>query len=72
MLYSFDYDTSYFPALPVVEIEIRYAKSEPSLSLRAIVDSGADATIVPLRYLQQVRARRGKKAWLRGMVQQRI
>jgi hypothetical protein len=71
MLYSFDYDMSYIPSIPIVEIQIRYAESAPNVSLMAIVDSGADATIIPIQYLQQVQARPGKKAWLRGTVQQR-
>jgi hypothetical protein len=72
VLYSFDYDTSYFPSIPVVEIELRDGKDSPGVSLRAIVDSGADATIIPVHYLQQLHARKGKKAWLRGTAQQRI
>ena len=72
MLYSFDYDTSYVPAIPIVEVEIRFAENLPSLSLRAIVDSGADVTIIPMQFLRQVKARRGEKAWLRGTVRQRI
>jgi hypothetical protein len=72
MVYSFDYDTSYIPSIPVVEIEVTSERDEPGVHLRAIVDSGADATIVPMRYLLRVQARKGEKAWLRGTAQQRI
>jgi predicted aspartyl protease len=72
MIYSFDYDMSYFPAIPVVEVEIRQMNDMPGVSLRAIVDSGADATIIPIQYLEQIQAHKGDKAWLRGTAQNRI
>ncbi len=72
MIYSFDYDMSYFPAIPVVEVEIRQINDMPGVSLRAIVDSGADATIIPIQYLEQVQAHKGDEAWLRGMARNRI
>jgi hypothetical protein len=72
MIYTRDYDTSYFPAMPVVEIVIRYAANAPEVSLIAVVDSGADATIIPRHYLRQVRARKGEKAWLRGTAASRM
>jgi hypothetical protein len=40
--------------------------ADVSLTLTALVDSGADATIIPQRYLRQIRARRGRTAWMRG------
>jgi hypothetical protein len=69
---SFDYDTTYFPAIPVAEIEIRALRSERGVSVSVIVDSGADATTIPVPYLRQVQAQKGDKAWLRGTAQQRI
>ena len=52
MIVSFDYNTSYDPAIPVVDIEIRATKNEPAVSVSAIVDSGADATIIPVAILR--------------------
>ncbi len=72
MVYFFDYDVSYDPALPVVEIEVASGMNEPGIALRAIVDSGADATIVPLRHLHQVAARIGRRAWMRGVTHDRV
>jgi hypothetical protein len=43
---------SYYPAIPVVEVEISQGRNAARVTLRAIVDSGADATIIPLHYLQ--------------------
>jgi hypothetical protein len=66
LVYTYDYDTVYNPAMPVVEIEIGRAMADVSLSLTALVDSGVDATIIPLRYLRQIQARHGRTAWMRG------
>ena len=72
MIYTFDYDMSYFPAIPIVEAEIRQERNTPGLSLRAIVDSGADATIIPTGFLEQIGAQQGDQAWLRGTAQSRV
>lgn len=60
MVHSFEYDTRYpGPALPVVEIGLQgIDNQENSLSLRALVDSGADATFIPLRHLNRIGARK--------------
>jgi hypothetical protein len=50
----FDYDVSYSPVIPVAEIGIRGLGSEHEVVVSAIVDSGADATIIPVQYLRQV------------------
>jgi hypothetical protein len=72
MLYTFEYDASHIPSIPVVEIAIGPALSQPTVALTAIVDSGADTTIIPTRYLNRVRARPGENGWLRGLASQRI
>ena len=72
MLYTFDYDRNYVPSAPAAEILIGRAQTEPTLSLTAMVDSGADASLIPIVALTQVRARKGRQAWLRGMTGQRI
>jgi len=72
MLYSRDYDISYYnPSMPVAEIMIGRGETEPTLSLTALIDSGADATIIPVHYLDKVRARKGESGWLRGASIQR-
>ena len=65
-IYTYEYDNDYNPAMPVVEIEIGRAMGETSLTLQAIVDSGADATIIPINALQEIHARRSRKMWMRG------
>lgn len=64
MLYTFEYDSSYTPSIPVAEIRIGRRNSTPSLVLPAIIDSGADATIIPARWLYQIQARRSESAWM--------
>ncbi len=67
IVYTYNYDTDYNPAMPVVEIRIGRAMADASLPLAALVDSGADATIIPIGYLRQIRARRGRRKWMRGV-----
>ncbi len=64
MLYTFEYDTSYVPSMPVVEIRIGQRNTVPGVALPAIIDSGADATIIPAGWLDQVQARRSERAWM--------
>lgn len=56
MLYSYDYDLNYLPAMPIVSLSIGKADSAATLALSGLVDSGADATMIPLRLLQEVGA----------------
>lgn len=66
LVYTYNYNSDYQPAIPTVEIEIGPAMAGVFLSLTAVVDSGADATMIPRHYLRQLRARPGQKAFLRG------
>lgn len=66
IVHSHEYDSSYDPAMPVIEIQIRRRANQPAITLTAIVDSGADATLIPLRYLRQLEARKGQTKWLSG------
>ncbi|HEY1409731.1 MAG TPA: hypothetical protein VF434_12370 [Promineifilum sp.] len=65
-IYTFGYDTTYYPSIPVVELGIGPALGETVMALSAVVDSGADATLVPIHFLEQIGARRSRKAWMRG------
>lgn len=71
MLYTFDYDGHFVPSMPIAEIRVGGYRIETQIVLRAILDSGADATIIPELILKQVGARRSGKAWIRGPMQQR-
>ena len=71
-IYTYEYDNDYNPAMPVVDIEIGRAMADASLALKAVVDSGADATIIPVHSLEEIRARRSRKMWLRGSAGGRV
>ena len=63
----FDYDTDYFPPAPVVELTFSSAVTDSSTpQLRAFVDSGADATIVPKSILDEIQATFADDAYLRS------
>ena len=50
----YPYSTEYLPAAPVMEIRLGAPGMEPSSGfLEALVDTGADATIVPIAHLDK-------------------
>jgi len=55
-VYSYDYDFTYAPSAPVVEIIVTSDLSATALTLVALLDSGADATMLPFAVLEQVQA----------------
>ena len=63
---EFPYDTSYDPALPVCAVTFSVAITGSKISLPAILDTGADATLVPQNYLQQLGSRRAFEVGLRS------
>lgn len=66
--FSFDYDTAYpGPAFPVVTINISGNSSQKSQTLTAFIDSGADATLIPLNLLQAVKTRKMDTRWARNI-----
>lgn len=51
------YSRNYYPPAPVVDVTfVTAAESLQSSPMRAFVDSGADGTIVPITYLNEIRA----------------
>jgi predicted aspartyl protease len=67
-MYTYEYDTTYLPSLPVVAVEVKAfdQDSEPS-HLVAMVDSGSDGTLVPLSVLRQMKARKTSQVALRSI-----
>ncbi len=66
-MYSHDYSLAYNPAMPTVELGLGVMRGRIVITLPAIVDSGADATMVPTHYLRQMRALPIEKKQLRGI-----
>jgi predicted aspartyl protease len=68
MIYTYDYDAGYAfgPAIPVIEFQLRAIGKDQGVTIQALVDSGADVTILPLRYLKKADAAhvgRAKMRW---------
>lgn len=66
-VFTYNYSSNYQPAMPMVELSIGVPSTETAIEVQGIVDSGADATIVPVRHLFQIGARRSRKAIMRGV-----
>jgi predicted aspartyl protease len=64
IIHTHDYDSDFHPAIPVVEIQVRRHARQSPITLIALVDSGADATMIPMRYLRQLQARKSETKWL--------
>jgi hypothetical protein len=61
------YLTSYFPPIPALSIQLAPVEEAPQIGpLLAIVDTGADATIVPVKYLNDMAIPADYPAQLRG------
>jgi len=69
MVYSFDYSIAYEPPAPVVDITIsKTGQDATEITLSALLDSGADATIIPITTLQATGARYVETRQMRGIV----
>ncbi len=54
-VFSYDYDSAYIPAAPVVEIRITNDRTDPVIVRVALIDTGADATMIPISILAQLK-----------------
>jgi predicted aspartyl protease len=70
-MYSHDYSFEYSPSMPAVEVSLGLTRGQIVLTLPAIVDSEADGTLVPIRYLDQVGALPAGTQWLSGITGER-
>lgn len=64
-MFSFDYDPSYEPTAPVAFIKVR---GNSEIELSALLDSGADSTIIPGDILLKVGARYSETRAMRGII----
>lgn len=54
---NYHYSHSYFPPAPTIDITIISAAESLRVGpLEALVDSGADGTIIPINYLEEIQA----------------
>lgn len=63
---EFHYSAQYDPPLPVCDVVMTVPSTGLRVPLRATIDTGADGTIMPVRYLRQIGARRAFEANLRS------
>jgi len=70
-MYSHDYSFAYIPSMPIIEVGLGLARGQIAIMLPAIVDSGADGTLVPVRYLDQIGALPSGEQWLSGIAGER-
>jgi len=64
MRYSHDYNSTYSPAMPVVEVTLENVETGlQGEKLIAIVDSGADGCILPIPYLEAIGSESIRKWW---------
>jgi hypothetical protein len=54
------YNADYFPPIPVLSIRLAYPGEAPATDeLPAIVDTGSDASLLPVAYLEALKALKG-------------
>lgn len=67
MKLSFDYDRHYFPAFPVLEIRITGTYPNSGRAVICLIDSGSDATQIPLSILRAIGAREVDRRWVQDL-----
>jgi predicted aspartyl protease len=55
-VYTHSYDSDYEPAMPVVEMGVGDIDGGKEVIITAMIDSGADATMIPLAVIKEVGA----------------
>ncbi len=63
---EFRYDADYDPPLPVCEIVLTVPSTGLRVLLQATIDTGADGTIIPVRYLHEIGANPAFETGLRS------
>ena len=63
MQLSFEYDRAYFPPFPIVEMTVVATGTGQQQLVTGLIDSGSDATQIPLHILQAIGARDVDDRW---------
>ena len=63
---DFPYDATYDPAVPVCALSLSVRSTGRRVELNAIIDTGADGTIIPVYYLREIGARRAFEVGMRS------
>ena len=69
IIFSQDYNRhEYQPPMPVLRIGLsRAGRSQPTVYVEALVDTGSDASMMPLELLEQANAQSIDRAMIRGI-----
>jgi hypothetical protein len=67
MFLSFEYDRTYFPAFPVLEMTVIATATGEQQTMAGLIDSGSDATQFPQRILQTIGAREIDSRWVQDL-----
>ncbi len=63
---TFSYATAFEPPMPVCDVMLMVAVTGERVTLPGVVDTGADATLIPLKHLRAIGARRVFEVGLRS------
>ena len=67
-LYTYSYSNAYVPAMPMVELGVsRPGSRQPDQTVAAVINSGADGTLLPIDVLETVGAGYVGEAIIRGI-----
>jgi predicted aspartyl protease len=64
---SFEYDRQYIPAFPVMEMLVIGSDPGRFRLVTGLIDSGSDATQLPLSLLQSIGARQTDRRWIQDL-----
>lgn len=68
MIISFEYDSNYLgPAFPVMKVSLTNHKGENLAAVTAYIDTGSDASAVPLAIFKKITARHLDRRWARAI-----
>ena len=62
---SFEYDSTYLPAFPVMELTLSGARGQQVIT--GLIDSGSDVTQIPASVLRTIGAREIDERWIRDL-----
>lgn len=67
-MYTYDYDFSFSPSMPVIDVALMpIERNRAPVQLTAMIDSGADGTLIPLSHLRAIKAHRAGQVILRSV-----
>lgn len=70
---QFDYDSAYHPSAPVIPVGIANPDDNRlPYRAQALIDSGSDATLIPLLILQRIGSFSGEQVQFRGVTGSRL